>query len=117
MHQIENKKEKENELENILFLQNKNKDDILLNENNITKEDIIKELLIPLSKKKGYSLGISGGDTLGLIKDRRKKNMEINIKFSNYINDGFKLNIKKSPIIKRAFSQKEYEECRKAYYK
>ena len=115
-------KEKEKSKEN-LFSNNNN--DIFKNEKikengrlirDTEKQNEIKEVLTPLSKKKGCSLGIITSNSIGLRKDRRDKNIKINLKLSDAINNGLNLNIKKQ-ILKRALSQDDYENNRKDYYK
>ena len=125
-------KNKNNEIDNKQFLHSKSNNDIFLNSSNITKVDIIKykspiiydsekqkeikDLLTPVSRKKGYSIGITTTHSLGLMKDRREKNIKINLDVYNAFNR-CKLNIKKNCIKKGELKQEKYEKNRKEQYK
>ena len=121
-----------NEIDKELFPKSKDKD-TCNEEYNITKVDIkptknpiiwdsqkqieIKEILKPVSKKKGFSIGVSLNNSLGLRQSRREENIKKSLQISNAINNGFSLNIKNKPVLKGALSQKKYEMARKKYYK
>jgi len=100
---------------------NMTKGDIKHNKNPIIwdsqKQIEIKEILKPVSKKKGFSIGVSLNNSLGLRQSRREENIKKSLQVSNAINNGFSLNIKNKPVLKGALSQKKYEISRKKYYK
>ena len=121
-----------NEIEKDYFP--KSKDKTTFNEEyNITKDNLkstknpiiwdsqkqieIKEILKPISKKKGFSIGVALNNSLGLRQGRREENIKKSLKISNAINNGFSLIIKNKPVLKGALSQKKYEMARKKYYK
>ena len=121
-----------NEIEKDYFP--KSKDKTTFNEEyNITKDNLkstknpiiwdsqkqieIKEILKPISKKKGFSIGVALNNSLGLRQGRREENIKKSLQISNAINNGFSLIIKNKPVLKGALSQKKYEMARKKYYK
>ena len=121
-----------NEIEKDYFP--KSKDKTTFNEEyNITKDNLkstknpiiwdsqkqieIKEILKPISKKKGFSIGVALNNSLGLRQGRREENIKKSLQISNAINNGFSLIMKNKPILKGALSQKKYEMARKKYYK
>ena len=124
--------EERNEIEKEYFPKGKDKN-TFNEEYNITKADVkptknpiiwdsqkqieIKEILKPISKKKGFSIGVSLNNSLGLRQERREENIKKSFQISNAINNGFSLNIKNKPVLKGALSQKKYEMARKKYYK
>ena len=110
-----------NEIEKDYFP--KSKDKTTFNEEyNITKDNLkstknpiiwdsqkqieIKEILKPISKKKGFSIGVALNNSLGLRQGRREENIKKSLKISNAINNGFSLIIKNKPVLKGALSQK-----------
>ena len=121
---FDNNKEKEKNNEEKLFSNNNNgvftdektKEDSPMTLD-IEKQNEIKDILTPISKKKGCSLGINFSNSIGLRKNRREKNIKINLKLSDVINNGFNLNMKNKNILKRALSQEDYDNNRKDYYK
>lgn len=122
-----------NEIEKETFPKDKDNINMFNEEFNITKVDIkqnkspiiwdsqkqneIKEILKPISKKKGFSIGVSLNNSLGLRKIRREENIKKSLEISNAINNGISLNRKNIPIAKGSLSQKKYEISRKKYYK
>ena len=127
---LDNKKE--NEKEDNVF-DNKIKNDIFTNEYNITKVDLIKEnspiiwdtqrqneikdILNPTSKKKGCSLGILYKNSSRLRNERREKKMKINLKINTAFDNGFNLSRRNKSKLKDELSQEKYEKSKNDIYK
>ena len=119
---FENKKEKEiKELLHNEKSENNAKVDIIKDIGTIIwdsdKLKEIKDILIPTSKKEGYTMGICLNNFLGLRKNRRDKNIKLNLELSEEIMEGLDLTVRKKHILKRALSQETYDNNKKKYYK
>ena len=112
-----------NKTEDMKLKESKSNNDIFKNEYNITKIDLIKEngpiiwdnqrqneikdLLNPISKKKGYSLGILFNSFYNLKNKRREKSNKINLKINTAFDNGFNIIRRNKPGLKGALSQEK----------
>ena len=120
-----------NELGNKIFSHSKSNYDMFPNSYNITnidtikykspiiwdsdKQKEIKDILTPISRKKGVSLGITTNNALGLLQKRREKNIKINLDICNSFEQEH-LNSNKKCKKNVKLSQKKYEKNRKEQY-